>query len=81
MDKALALEVWEALEPLPASLLRLRFNGKSEPVYSVAVNAQEMKGRDLHKVLQIAEQFELHTTCRGLGDSVEIVIYRETAAS
>lgn len=81
MDKDLALQVWEALEPLPASLLRLRFNGRSQPVYSVAVNAQEMTGKDLHAVLKVAEKFSLDTRCRGLGDNVEIVVYRETAAS
>lgn len=82
MDRDLALEVWNELSPLPASLSRLRFNGKTDPVYSVSVHAQEMTGRDLHTVLKIADSHGLETTVRQSDQwGAEIVIYREVAAS
>jgi hypothetical protein len=82
MDKDLALQVWNDLHPLPASLLRVRFNGKTDPVYSVAVNAQEMSGRDVHTVLKVADSYGLAATVRGSSEwTVEIVIYKDVAAS
>lgn len=75
------MEVWNELHPLPASLLRLRFNGKTDPVYSVAVHAQEMTGRDVASVLKVADAHGLEVTVRQSDQwGAELLIYKEVAA-
>lgn len=79
MSKEQALELWQELDPYPAELCRLRFNGQSAPVYSVILRCSDLSGADLVRVLKIADAHShLETYVRARNGHPEMVFTDKT---